>query len=105
MVCERWQSFDLFLEDMGERPAGMTLDRKDGTRGYAPDNCRWATPQEQSDNSRTAQWVEYQGERLTLSALARKLGLKKATVAYRLSKGWSEQALASIAEHGNRSRA
>lgn len=51
-VCERWQDFANFLADMGERPAGLTLDRKDNDRGYEPENCRWATAIEQRHNQR-----------------------------------------------------
>lgn len=51
-VCRPWLAFAAFLKDMGERPKGRTLDRKDGTLGYTPDNCQWATPKQQANNRR-----------------------------------------------------
>lgn len=53
LVCRRWRKFENFLVDMGKRPAGTTLDRRDGNKGYNPANCRWATPTVQQANKRT----------------------------------------------------
>lgn len=52
-VCERWMLFENFLADMGVKPAGMSIDRIDNSRGYEPGNCRWATKAEQQQNMRT----------------------------------------------------
>lgn len=50
-ICERWNNFVVFLEDMGERPEKMTLDRINNDGNYEPSNCRWATQKEQIRNS------------------------------------------------------
>jgi len=81
-VCDRWQrDFLAFCQDMGPRPQGTSLDRRDNDGPYSPENCRWATPLEQSNNSRKNRFIEACGERLTVSQWARRLGWSREQVA------------------------
>lgn len=70
-VCPDWRySFEAFLKDMGESPEGMFIDRIDNDEGYSSDNCRWVTRQENNSNRRNTLKVSYNGEVITLPALA-----------------------------------
>lgn len=88
-VCDRWKnSFENFLADMGARPDGMTLDRKDGALNYEPDNCKWSTPAQQAINKSCNIWVEIDGRKQVISHWAKELGIKRTTVIMRMSRGW-----------------
>jgi hypothetical protein len=97
-VCERWQnSFENFLADMGPRPSmAHSIDRKDNSRGYEPDNCRWATKTEQSQNRSTTVWIEARGMRLTATDWARKTGLTLQTILARKSRGIDDESVVSL---------
>lgn len=89
-VCKRWRnSFLPFKADMGPRPPGMTLDRRNNSRGYSPGNCRWATPGEQQNNRRGNVIVTVNGQRMTVTQAARKLGFNTSTFSVRLRRGWT----------------
>lgn len=89
-ICDRWSDFAAFLADMGDRPAGATLDRIDVDGNYEPDNCRWATPRQQALNTRrNVRWT-HGGETLTISEWADRLGVNKTTLRMRVSRdGWT----------------
>ena len=93
-VCERWKNnFEAFLEDMGERPAGTTLDRINNDGNYEPGNCRWATAKVQSNNKGNCRRVEFNGESLTIGDWARKLGHTKQAMRWRIENWPLERAL------------
>ncbi len=72
-VCDRWlNSFELFFKDIGPKPGPeYTVDRIDNDGDYEPDNCRWATRQEQSNNRRNSKLIHYRGSLKSLPEIAR----------------------------------
>lgn len=92
VVCERWrESFENFYADMGTRPQGMTLDRFPDVNGpYSPENCRWATNVEQSNNKRNNRYVTRDGRTQTIAQWAREFGIYDSLVSKRRAAGWPE---------------
>ncbi len=85
-VCKRWFQFQNFLSDMGERPAGMTLDRINGDGHYEPSNCRWATMEQQLEGRYNPRGEERPNAKVTASEVQEmrsllKLGLSQRSVA------------------------
>ena len=97
VVCDRWrQSYEHFFADMGERPAGTTIDRIDVNGHYEPGNCRWATFIEQCNNRRTSRVVTFRGQSMTMAQLAKAFGIPIGTMWYRLENGWTVEDAATI---------
>lgn len=89
-VCKRWKQFDKFLLDMGPRPEGYTLERKNNNKGYTPKNCEWVPSARQNRNTRTNNWLTVGTERMLLVDWARRLGTRPTTIWLRINKyGWS----------------
>jgi hypothetical protein len=88
-VCDRWICRRLFLEDMGERPDGMTLNRKDNDGDYSHENCEWASQEDQQQNRSNNRRITFNGETRCLQSWARETGIRRETLAKRLNSGWS----------------
>lgn len=84
-VCDRWVKFENFLEDMGERPVGMTIERIDNNGNYEPRNCRWATKKEQGRNKRNNKILTFMGQSMTATDWAEKIGVEPRIVLSRLN--------------------
>lgn len=88
-VCERWRNdFMVFLEDMGRRPAGLSLERRDNDGDYTPENCVWATASEQANNRRSSRLISFAGKTMTLAQWSRATGIGVSSIHFRLKKGW-----------------
>lgn len=90
-VCDRWRnSFELFLEDMGERPSSAhQLDRIDNDGHYEPGNCRWVTAKTNMRNMSRNRKVCAFGQEKTLQEWSETNMIKRETIAARLDRGWS----------------
>jgi len=84
-ICDRWkESFENFLSDMGPRPEGTTLDRKEVNGNYEPDNCKWSTQKEQCNNRRDNRHITWNGETLNLAQWAERTGIGEGIIRDRI---------------------
>jgi hypothetical protein len=91
-VCSRWSDFSAFIQDMGKRPAGCSIDRIDNSKGYEPENCRWASSVQQARNVRSNVLLSIDGVTATIAEWCE----KQNSVGYegiraRLRRGWSDK--------------
>lgn len=90
-ISQEWfYSFWEFYKDMGPRPSSEhSIERKDNSKGYCKENCKWATRKEQCRNRSSNTYVIYKDKQITLAELSELTGIKEATLQYRHSQGKS----------------
>lgn len=90
-VCKRWRdSFENFWADLGPTyRVGETLERRNNSRGYTPTNCRWASRRRQANNTRRSRLIDTPLGRITVTMAARRYGIGRSTLNWRLTNGWS----------------
>lgn len=86
-ICDRWDSFATFIEDMGPRPKGYLIDRIDNDGNYTPENCRWVDRKTSQRNQRVTRWVEVEGKRHKAADLADIAGIKTDSIVDRAKQG------------------
>lgn len=87
-VCDRWiNSFQNFLDDMGDRPAGHSIERTDNDGPYSPENCRWASKRDQQRNQSRTRMVVIEGVAYKAVDLADRSGWKTDTIVERAKLG------------------
>lgn len=86
-MCDRWRdSFEAFLEDMGERPEGTSIDRIENDGNYEPGNCRWARKGQQNGNVRGRTRIEHEGQTYSIKEFASLMNVDFANLYYRIRK-------------------
>lgn len=90
-ICDKWMTFEGFLEDMGERPKGMTIDRLDVDGDYCKENCRWATNSQQARNKTNTRYITAFGRTQCLADWSDETGIDHRTISTRLARGWSPE--------------
>jgi len=96
-VCSNWKNnFVLFLDDMGERPEGLTLERIDNDGNYTPENCKWATRKEQGNNKTNNILITDNSVTKTQSGWASAIGISPAHFKYHYDKGRNIEKIQSI---------
>lgn len=93
-ICNEWLlSFENFFDwaiNNGYNES-LTIDRIDSEKGYAPDNCRWATKKEQSYNRSMSVKLTLDGRTMYMTEWAEELGIDKKTLSWRYNNGWSDE--------------
>ena len=103
VVCDSWQHFEAFLDDMGERPEGCELDRINTDEGYNKANCRWVDRATNMRNRRCTRKANINGEVLTLMQISERYNLTYEALKSRWKKGdRDEELIRPLNSHKNK---
>lgn len=89
-ICDEWLKFGNFHRDMGDRPPGMSIDRKNNSLGYCKDNCKWSTRKEQQRNRRNSHWHTVNGVTKTIAEWAEIVGISDESFTKRIRNQWPD---------------
>lgn len=95
-VCDEWKDFSDFSKWAMENgySDSLSIDRIETDKGYSPENCRWATPQEQTDNRSCTKLISFNGKTQTIKRWAEETGIPYKNLLWRIDHGWdAEKAL------------
>lgn len=87
IVCDAWNNFETFFNDMGRKPEGLSIDRIDVNGNYEPSNCRWADNETQANNKRNNVKITHNGKEQTIQQWSREVGIDRKTLDYRFKHG------------------
>ena len=93
-VCKEWLDFKNFYKDMGISPENKSIDRINNNGNYNKENCRWATREQQDNNTSRSRFLTYNNKTQTIAQWSRELGIGYRALSHRVNRGWSiERAL------------
>ena len=103
-VCDDWKDFCTFYDwSMSNGyDDSLTIDRKDNSKGYFPDNCRWVTMKDQENNRTNNHLICVNGEKMTISRASDISGIRSATLAWRIKNNWGESELFTPVNFNNK---
>lgn len=103
-VCSEWhniQEFEKWVEKSGFKK-GLSIERINVNEDYSPSNCRWATPKEQANNRRNTKYIEWKGEKHTISEWADILKVNRSTLNNRIYRGWTiDKMFSEVRKYGS----
>jgi hypothetical protein len=98
-VCDEWKEDFLAFYNWAHKNGykkGLSLDRIDNDGPYSPDNCRWATREEQMNNTRHNKFITFEGKTLGVIQWGKDLGINPKVLRHRMERGWTDEEIITV---------